>query len=1123
MVRRHLLGLTVLLTTLVGSAFLTQPAVAAEQVEIRAATHKGYARIAFEWPASVGYETHVEGTVLTVHFARPLIAKLDLLSTGLADYIASATLADDRKSVIIELRRPFDVKAFAAGDKIVAIDLSASAGPSADAKKPEPAPAASSSPEKIAEAAAKADAKPLPVRLRVSKSRDTISITFRWPQKVDYTFVEKDGFARLDFQRAGTIDLARLAAAVPQLAPKIEQQPSGTTLILGVAKGTTATPYRVGDDIVLEIAGKPEGPANAGAPPRLRPPGDIAAAASGKPPADKPTDAAKGKGAAAKAANDKTAEGKPGEAKDTASVVPPPGAAPPAAGVRNGALPATIGVRYLADSDTSSLRFDWPIATAASVYRRGSAVWIVFAAPANLDLTEPRTRGQQMFRSLDQMAVPEATVLRLVTREGINPSVRRSGTSWIIDLKAQSAQSEAPIMIEARPSADPPDVHFRVRQTSSPLRLHDPDTGDTLVVVPVGDLGRGISALQGFIDFRVLPSVQGVVVHPNADDLVVRADVDGIEITRPGGLTLSSERDRLLGRALDTSHRLFDFAAWRGAEDEDFLKRRSLLEQAVAAAPLAARSKPRLDLARFYFASLFDAEAIGVLDAVARDDPETAATPAVRALRGGACLLAHDLHCAADELSLHALDAEPEALLWRGSLAAETGDWDNAASDFVSSVSLLPFYPSALRNRFLLQAAEAMLNTDQAEAAKPLIEFVLAKMPDNGDKAMALYLSGRVEQAAGHLDGALEMWRKVAAMNDRPSRARALYSMALASLDAGKATREETIKALDALRFAWRGDAFEFGLLRRLGDLKLEVGDYRSGLATLREAASNFPDYPASKDITQQIADRFADLFLGNGAEDLPPLKALALYDEFHDVEPPGERSDAIVRKLVDRLVAVDLLDRAGALLDDQVNHRLTGKDKARVAAQLALLRLLDQDPDAAIKALDIDVGHDLPPELMHQRQQLRARAILDLGRPDEALSILANDTSRDADRLRADIYWRGRNWKEASKVFARLAQPVGADGKVDAETEHLVLSWAAALTLGGEQADLAKLLETYGKAMAGTPSAQIFHVIADDISAPTAGDLRQIANQVAQIGELQSFMTSYRQRLAADKLSAIN
>jgi hypothetical protein len=201
----------------------------------------------------------------------------------------------------------------------------------------------------------------------------------------------------------------------------------------------------------------------------------------------------------------------------------------------------------------------------------------------------------------------------------------------------------------------------------------------------------------------------------------------------------------------------------------------------------------------------------------------------------------------------------------------------------------------------------------------------------------------------------------------------------------------------------------------------------------------------------------------------------------------------------------------------------LSGRDKARGAAQLALLRLFDRHPEEALKALDIAVDKDLPAELLRQRQQLRARALAELGRNDEALAILGGDTSRDADRLRADIYWRARNWGEAAKVFARIVPPPAAEAKLDQGASQIVLNWAAALTLAGDHKGLDDLRAHYGRAMAASPFADAFRVVAGEPGAGSDGDPRALATRVAQLGELQSFMASYKERLAKEKLSAIN
>jgi hypothetical protein len=59
---------------------------------------------------------------------------------------------------------------------------------------------------------------------------------------------------------------------------------------------------------------------------------------------------------------------------------------------------------------------------------------------------------------------------------------------------------------------------------------------------------------------------------------------------------------------------------------------------------------------------------------------------------------------------------------------------------------------------------------------------------------------------------------------------------------------------------------------------------------------------------------------------------------------------------------------------------------------------------------------------------------------------------------------------------------------------------------------------------MAASPFADAFRVVAGDPS-PGAGetDPRTIASRVAQVSDLQSFMTNFKARLAKEKLSAIN
>ena len=45
---------------------------------------------------------------------------------------------------------------------------------------------------------------------------------------------------------------------------------------------------------------------------------------------------------------------------------------------------------------------------------------------------------------------------------------------------------------------------------------------------------------------------------------------------------------------------------------------------------------------------------------------------------------------------------------------------------------------------------------------------------------------------------------------------------------------KEAIEEFEKLRYAWRGDDFEFDVLNRLGDLYIDVTDFRNGLLALQ-------------------------------------------------------------------------------------------------------------------------------------------------------------------------------------------------------------------------------------------------------------------------------------------------
>lgn len=1083
---------------------------ATDAVKTRAALHDNFARIAFDWSAPVAFQAKLDGATLAIHFDRPFTTSLDAITHGLDRYAARASLDASGTTLTVILKRKITLKTSTSGNT-VAIDL-VDAGPDkAGANKsgpdkagPDKAGPDKAGPDKASASPPNATAKP-PAPAPASKASDRFSasvrfgehdgyrrLVFDWKQPVDYSVKEDGNGVRVHFSRPVTIDTAKIGAVLPDTFPQLADEQGGTTLTLHLRDGAKFRHFRSGTSIALDLlragAGDKITP-TAG----LTPPPELISPSAGQ------------------------AEPIP---LPSAPGGPPPASASPANGAGSG---TALSVRYTSNGDTASLRFPWAKPVAAAIFRRAGALWVVFSAPAKTDAGEVMLRGKAAVDHIEQIPNPDATILRIATLSGLEPTMRRADNDWILDLKAQEPRPELTIAVDAQPSARPSRVVFEMHDVTAPVTLRDPEVGDELIVVPTREVGRGIGDEASLVDFRALSTMQGLVIRPNQDGVITRLFADGVEVTGPEGLVLSADSDRAPGSA-NGMKRLFDFPVWRGPPGETFLDRRSELEQAVADAPPSARSQPRLALAQFYFANLYGAETLGVIEAMERDDPNFAADPVVRTMKGAAFLLSGDRDSAAQELDQPVLDGQPEVTLWRGSLALGRGDAQTAANDFVPCVSLITSYPTPLRNRFALEIAEALIRTDQADAASPFLRMVDTENPNPEQRALAQFLVGLQAKQRGDLDRALETWQEVARSGDRESRARALEARTMALLDAGKITRATAIQQLDALRFAWRGGRFEFNLLHELGTLLIAEGDYGRGIETLRDAVNNFADYPEIAQLKAQMTAAFTEVFLGKDSDSLSPLKSLALYNDFKDLMPAGEPGAAILHKLSDRLVAVDLLDQADAILDERVKNSTNDLDKARVVTQLAAVRLLDQHPDTAIAALDVPVTGDLPADLVRQRLQLRARALIGQDHADQALALLGSDTSHDADLLRAEIYWKAQNWPEAAQVFGRLVDAPGSDGKLPEDQAQMVVNWAAALTLAGDQAGLGALRDKYGAAMAASQQAEAFRVIASDAGVgPKKDDLRARANDLAQIGELQNFMAKLKQGLATDQQGAIN
>jgi hypothetical protein len=245
----------------------------------------------------------------------------------------------------------------------------------------------------------------------------------------------------------------------------------------------------------------------------------------------------------------------------------------------------------------------------------------------------------------------------------------------------------------------------------------------------------------------------------------------------------------------------------------------------------------------------------------------------------------------------------------------------------------------------------------------------------------------------------------------------------------------------------------------------------------------------------------------------MPPVEALGLFYDYRELTPIGRRGDEMIRKLADRLVAVDLLDQAAQLLQHQVDHRLEGAARAQVAGRLATIYLMDRKPERALAALQATRSSDLSNELRDHRLLLEARALSELGRNALALELIANMEGPQAMRLRADVLWSGKRWREAAEQIELLYGERWRQFTPLDETERSdILRAAIGYALSGESLSLGRLRDKYAAKMAEGPDARAFSVVSAPIGTGNA-DFQDVARRVAAIDTLRAFLKDIRTR----------
>jgi hypothetical protein len=793
---------------------------------------------------------------------------------------------------------------------------------------------------------------------------------------------------------------------------------------------------------------------------------------------------------------------------------------PPAAGAAGDApsvADAARSVEATRTSDGLDLSFFFAAPTPAALFRRADTVWMVFDSQTPIDLEPIRNKGSSIISEVARLPLDNGQAIRIRLNRPQMPSLVgediRGGTKWTVTF-ADTMRTPIQPLAALRNITDPALANVAVPLPKPGLlhRLVDPDAGDTIMVVTAALPIRGFIKRQDFVEFSLLESIHGLAIRPTSDDVTATISSDKVILARPGGLTLSSAE---VGaeRASTAVRPMFDIAEWRKNQTGNFIAREDQLIDAAGAAEPEQRTAARVDLAKFYMSRRMYPEAKGALDLALADAKPGFEDPMALIMQSVASSLMGRPEAALKDLASPVIGTNFDSQMWQALALARLGRWPEAREKFKNTEFAVTSLPVDMQAILLADAMRASLEVkDYSGASQRSSDLDVVGVP-NEMKPSVSVLRGRLAEALGHDKDALDEYKKATDSQDRAAAAEGkLLSIAL------KQRRNEIspvvmLRELETLAVTWRGDGVEVRTLQLLQRMYAENSRYAESFAAARTATKLQPNSEASRQCQDAAAALFAQLFLSQKGDDLPPVDALAIFYEYRELTPIGRRGDEMIRRLADRLVAVDLLEQASDLLQYQVDKRLEGAARAQVAARLAMVYLTNRKPDRAITALRSTRIADLSGELRQQRLLLEARAQSDVGCHDLALDIISNFGGREAIRLRSDIYWAARRWREASEQIELYYADRWRDFKpLNPVEKGDVIRAVVGYALAEDAIGLARFREKYAPLMSGEADRAAFETASKPAAADTA-EFRQIAKMAASVDTLDGFLREMKAR----------
>lgn len=774
--------------------------------------------------------------------------------------------------------------------------------------------------------------------------------------------------------------------------------------------------------------------------------------------------------------------------------------------------------------DALRLAFPFDKKTASAIFRRGKSIWMVFKTDDEIDIASLEALRGKFVRSSEIIENGKYKAVRINLPSAQLASAAIDENNWIVSIGNTVIRSSEHISPTRQLSDKGIFLNVPLNDAMGNVVFNDPDVGDTIHVVVAEAPTRGLIRRQDFVMVTILPSTHALAFVPKNDAIKPRITKDGVAIegNKPLNLsTIKGLRASISGELITDEwfDQPLEISEVDIVQPGQFSQREGALIKGIVDAKEEARPKEHIKLAEFYVANDYGPEALASLDRALQAEPLLKNKRTYVLTKAAAELTLTRYGDALATLSDENYEKDPDAAIWRTIAAAGKRQWPLALSSAALGRSRLSVYDGSIQEDFFLSAADAALHMKDLDRAKGFLGSLTLRNVGDYNRGRYEILQGMLAIEEGRTEDARFFYDRALNIDDARIQAQAKLQLIALDHDTKTVDNQKTIENYEKFVAVWRNDDLELKGLRRLGKVLAEEEEYRRAFQLVQTAVISDNNSQITHALQDDMKALFIDLFHGGKAEDLPPVEVLSLYYDFKHLSPIGRVGDEIVRYLSRRLIDLDLLPQAAELLAHQVENRLKGPARARVAADLAVVELLDDKPHRAITTLHKSRAAGLPLSLQRQRRMVEAYALSEVGKHDVALELLESLDGEEVDRLSANINWDARRWSAAGELLEKThggrwsgVEPLEAHVRLD------IMRAAIAFSLGKDDFALNRLYQKFGQKMSESPDAAIFQVLTQPLEEQSF-DRDVAVDSILNISTSDSFLRDYRLRYLSPSL----